>query len=248
MNPVISIIIPCSVNHDGARRCIQSIRGKSQLRHEIILVENGMKRSLCDLVEQTIQYDHAIGFPKAINAGLQEARGDYICLMNDDVEIETPDWDRKLIQAMEKNGGWIISPITDFVANKYQHNSTYEDRGYREIIDAPYLHFVCVIFPRSTFDQVGLLDERFSPGNSEDLDYCIRIRRAGGKMLVDPNVFVHHGGHKTFGELKNGQFGDLLTKNLNKLMRKWRLNVRPSGETSGIQETNLERAEVFESI
>jgi hypothetical protein len=63
--------------------------------------------------------------------------------------------------------------------------------GLREV---PHIAFVCVLIPRRTIDQVGLLDERYCLDYGvEDLDYCEACRRAGLKVGVFDHCYVDHG-------------------------------------------------------
>ena len=50
----------------------------------------------------------------------------------------------------------------------------------------------CYLVKKSVIDKVGLLDERFTPGNFEDNDLSLRILLEGYKLLLCKNVFIHH--------------------------------------------------------
>ena len=54
--------------------------------------------------------------------------------------------------------------------------------------------FPCVYIKRSTIEKIGYLDERFNDFGSDDLDYCIRVRLAGMKLIVARDVAVMHEG------------------------------------------------------
>jgi len=65
--------------------------------------------------------------------------------------------------------------------------------------------------------RVGFWDERYNPGNYEDTDYAMQLRRAGYDIRVARSVYIHHHGHKTFSDkLKN-----LLQENHIKFVQKW---------------------------
>ncbi len=68
-------------------------------------------------------------------------------------------------------------------------------------------------------DPCGLWDERFEPGNSEDIDASLRLREAGYKCALSSDIYVHHDMSATF--TKNFDFGELLRTNHAKLVKKW---------------------------
>jgi len=69
-------------------------------------------------------------------------------------------------------------------------------------------------------DKVGLLDERFSPGNFDDDDMSLRVIKAGYKMLLCHDTFIHHYGSKSFGKDMES-FSLCFTTNHQKFIDKW---------------------------
>ena len=55
-----------------------------------------------------------------------------------------------------------------------------------EDIERHAMAFWCVMIPRKLFDEIGLLDEIFSPGMGEDGDFCIRAEQAGYSLVQVP--------------------------------------------------------------
>jgi hypothetical protein len=74
------------------------------------------------------------------------------------------------------------------------------------------------------------LDERFEIGMFEDDDYARRIQQAGFKILCAEDVFVHHFGQGSFGELcKNDKYDRVLESNRHRYEQKWGITWKPHG-------------------
>ncbi len=67
-----------------------------------------------------------------------------------------------------------------------------------------------------------MLDERFEVGLFEDDDFSRRVRRAGLGVVGGDDVFVHHFGEATLGNLfPGGHYTDLFTRNRTRFEEKW---------------------------
>jgi len=77
-----------------------------------------------------------------------------------------------------------------------------------------------MVVKAGTVKDVGLFDERFGLGYFEDVDYCIRVRKAGYKIVVASDVFVYHIGGQT--SLANKlDHAEMKRRNLRILIEKW---------------------------
>ncbi len=89
------------------------------------------------------------------------------------------------------------------------------------------LALFCVAMRRTTFDEIGPLDERFGIGMFEDDDYAIRLQQKGYKMLCAEDVFIHHWGKASFSQLREPEFMRLFEENKVKLEQKWGIQWEP---------------------
>ena len=88
----------------------------------------------------------------------------------------------------------------------------------------PALIFFAGPLRKAAIERVGLLDERFSPGNYEDFDYSVRLAKAGWEMQVADGVWLEHVMHATHKDLRV-DFNQLLSTNRNKFIEKWGIEV-----------------------
>lgn len=199
--PRISIVIPSSSNSIGLSKCLASLVKYTDLESvEILVVANGASeetRTICHQFPVMLVWEpEAQGYTKATNLGISKASGDYILLLNDDCEI----LDSPKNQWIET----LIAPLADRVAMSGVHEI------WSEEIRHNFIPFYCAMIRRDVLDHIGLLDEVFSPGHSEDIDFCARMLRAGYNYVnVDPHAKqdgslmvgsfpLYHAGSQTF--------------------------------------------------
>lgn len=187
-----SVIIP-TWNHfeDALKPLLESIRRYTTNRHDIefIIVANGCTDGTLDYLDKldpkkykTIILAEPVGYPKAINAGLKVATGNYIILLNNDCVLlsQKPDDWLKILKApfnRDKKVG-ISAPML----------------GYSGPADAMFAIFFCVMIKKEVFDAIGYLDETFTPGGGEDTDFCIKAVKAGFKMEQVPSAELTYAG------------------------------------------------------
>lgn len=221
---VLSVVIGAVGNVDLTRACIESVREYSILQPQIVLIDNGSTPAesveLARLGADVVIYSPVmLGYPKAMNAGVRAATGAYVCLLNNDAQITQRGWDARLITMLDLvRGAEIIGSYTDFVFNPGQRAPG--PGAQDELLETNRLAFVCAVMRRDLFERVGFFDEAYGLGNWEDTDMCMRVQQAGGRILIDPGVFVKHVGHQTMCKLP--QFGELLDGNRRLFMEKWK--------------------------
>jgi glycosyltransferase involved in cell wall biosynthesis len=179
-----SIVIPHWHNFlDLLKPCLESIiRNTSKerlLETEIIVVANGSKdvgrlRSEFNFVK-VIEYPEAVGYTRATNAGIKEAKGEFVILMNDDCVILDYAANDEWMDILEK-------PFEDETVGVTGVKKIYSQQAKQS-----FLVFFLVMIRRSIFDVVGYLDESFSPGGGEDIDFCLRLKKFGLRGVKAPH-------------------------------------------------------------
>lgn len=234
-----SIIILTHNNLDYTKLCIESIRKYTRPGiYELIVVDNYSTdgtvewlRAQKDIV--TIANKENVGFPKGCNQGMEIASGDNILLLNNDT-IVTENWLDNLIKALyssEEIGA--VGPVTNHCSYYQAISVTYRTieemhefaRVFNQSNESAWeerlkLVGFCLLIKREVVERVGKLDERFSPGNFEDDDFSLRILKAGYKLVLCKDTFIHHFGSVSFRDNVEG-FRSLLTRNERKFAEKW---------------------------
>jgi tetratricopeptide (TPR) repeat protein len=104
----------------------------------------------------------------------------------------------------------------------YSDKITAENTG--QTIEFPRVAFLCTLIKKEVIDKIGGLDERFTPGNFEDDDFCLRSQLAGFKTVISKDVFIHHYGSVSFKNNGEDHYDELLKVNEQKFIDKWGSN------------------------
>lgn len=237
---MFSIIVPAYNQQEMTHECLTAVLENTK-DCEIILVDNGstppyqLKRNYTVNGLTIIRNEANKGFPAAVNQGIREAKGDIIILLNNDV-IVTPGWAARLSQHLDEYS--IVGPVTNYCAgmqkitiplyanidelNKESAYLSQETEGKAEEVN--FVIGFCMAFKKSLFDEIGEFDESLWPCSGEEIDFCLRARKGGHKVGIAHDVYVHHEGSKTFGDMeKAGQvnYAELCKRNDAHLAKKW---------------------------
>jgi GT2 family glycosyltransferase len=244
-----SIII---VTHNGlayTKLCVNTLLADWRDGDELIVVDNastdGTVEFLRDLAQKNpfvknIFNPNNLGFAPANNQALKLAAGDVLILLNNDTLV-LPGWRDGLIAHLHNPAVGLVGPVTNRTCNEAQIDAPYrtfaelktfaadraaQQRGRADEI--PMLAMFCVAMRRDVLQKVGALDEQFEVGMFEDDDYSRRIRSAGLKVVCAEDVFIHHFGQASFGELcTGGQYDRLLDGNRERFEKKWNVKWQP---------------------
>jgi GT2 family glycosyltransferase len=176
----VSIVIPTYQHLDDCLKpCVEAIQKYCNLDDkEVIIVANGCTDGTKEFVEslgepfKLLWFDEPLGATKALNAGIVEAKGEYVLLLNNDAFLTEQKKDTVInmhLDEFEKDPKVrIVGPIISHCVP----------------IDRDFVIFFCAMIRRDLFDEIGLLDEIFGLGAGEDVDFCVRAVTAGYKFAI----------------------------------------------------------------
>ncbi len=154
-------------------------------------------------------------FVRACNAGAEYARGDYIVLLNNDVEV-TVGWLDELIAAFGRFDGVGLVGSKLIYPNgrlqdaggvvwgsgepwNYGNNMNPEEPRFCYARQVDYLSGAAMMVPKSVWQEVGGLSAYLEPMYFEDTDFAFKVREAGYKTWFVPSSVVYHYEGKTSG-------------------------------------------------
>ncbi|MDO7898338.1 glycosyltransferase [Pseudomonas citrulli] len=242
--PRVSVVVLTYNNLALTRACLDSLVTHSHYPNlEIIVVDNHSSDDTPAFLTAWAKghRDRIVilnpdnkGFAAGNNVGLAAASGDYLVILNNDT-IVTAGWVKGLIRHLRDNPNiGIIGPITNNIGNEAKVNTRYsliEDMHVEssqltharmgECFEINTLAFFCVMFPRSTYEQIGGLCEEYGLGFFEDDDYCRRVQQRGLHAVCAEDVFVHHHLSASFNQLGMEKKRALFERNKALYESKW---------------------------
>jgi len=216
---MISIIMPLVVKDEHqfkiTQDCITSIKNNST-NHDveiIIVIDNAIIDAWEWMKEQgciCIQYPFEFIFAALVNYGIASSKGEYIIIMNNDTIVDDPGWLDKMIKKLNCPGVGATSP---YVNNQSAGNPEMWEKNFVDntILKRP-LNMICVMFKRSVYDIIGPLDQDFDCYGGEDVDYSLRIVKAGYDISLI-NSKLTHLKHQSWQDNTNIEPGNDIFKN-----------------------------------
>jgi glycosyltransferase involved in cell wall biosynthesis len=217
--PLVSIIIPTK---DGAllERCVNSLLAfTSYPNFEIVVIDNGSQTfaTLNFLRENehhltVIRDDRPFNYSALNNAAVQRVAGSVVCLLNDDTEVIAEDWLTEMVGQLLMPGVGAVGAKLFYPDGRLQHGGVIvglggvaghshrmSDRlapGYcGRLLVAQNLSAVtaaCMAVRREAWDQVGGLEEENLAIAFNDVDFCLRLREAGWRIVWSPHATLYH--------------------------------------------------------
>ena len=190
--PKVSILIPNKDHIDDLEKCLHSLWAKTSWDNfEVIVIENNstdpetfayyQKAQQCYDGLQVVTYPKkGFNFSGINNFGRKYATGDYLLLLNNDVEVRNADWLTELLRQCAHPGG-----------------SGYMFRA-ATVQDLSAVTGACLLVKTSVWDEMGGLDEAFAVAFN-DVDFCLRVREAGYRIVWTPYAQLTHYESKSRG-------------------------------------------------
>ena len=230
-DPKVSILIPNKDHTDDLEKCLQSIWKKTTWdNYEIIVIENNSTdpatfayyekaKQRYDGLKVVTYPEKCFNFSGINNFGRKAAAGDYLLLLNNDVEVRNGDWLTELLrQCAHKGGAAICGAMLYYPDETLQHAGVITGLGgyaghshkYKQKGGSGYLFRIatvqdfsavtgaCLLVKASVYDEVGGLDEQFAVAFN-DVDFCLRVRDAGYRIAWTPYAELTHYESKSRG-------------------------------------------------
>ena len=212
-NPELSVLIVLFNRAELTFACLRSLAENYSERMEIIIVDNNSQDETSRLLERlrgvrTIRNAENRNFLLAVNQGAQEARGEYLLLLNNDAQLlpgtlqsalntirSAPDIGAVggrliLLDGTLQEAGNII--WRDGSCLGYGRGDNPSAPMYMFQRDVDYCSGAFLLTPRRIWEELGGFDESFKPAYYEETDYCTRVWEQHLRVVYDPNSVLLH--------------------------------------------------------
>lgn len=214
MNPLISVVIPNWNGKHLLETCLSSLERLKYPNYEVVVVDNGSSDQSVEYIKSEypkvniIELSTNTGFAYAVNRGIENSKGEYIALLNNDTEV-TPEWLDEIIKPFSYSDS--IGIVASKLLNFYHRDIIDSAGDFLNIVGQGYAigggckdglqwnegRYIfsgtggASIYKREIFDKVGLLEEIFFM-YFEDMDLAYRAQRAGFTAWYQPSAIVYH--------------------------------------------------------
>ena len=214
----VSIIIPTCAARGYIETCIRSLRERTAYRNfEIVCIDNipgnqvAWKIWLQQNADKVVPMPDDFNWSRFNNIGANEASGEYLLFLNDDIEIIQPDWLDAMLEHIDRPEVAVVGAQLLYPDNKVQHAGMFlaapgiarhafrfapsDDPGYfglaltqRNVVAVT---GACMLMRRGIHNALGGFEEAHQIINN-DLDFCLRAHQAGKLVVFTPYASLMH--------------------------------------------------------
>lgn len=221
--PLVSLLIPTRDRKAITEVAVRSILEKTTYpNYEIIILDNGSVEletlEWFDLIQReyervrVIRYDRTFNYSAINNFGVAQAKGSIIGLINNDVEVITPDWLSEMVSHAVREDIGCVGAKLYYSNDTLQHGGVILGIGgvaghshkcfprgvpgyFGRLMLSQSLCAVtaaCLVVRREIYEAVGGLDEENLREAFNDVDFCLKVREAGYRNLWTPYAELYH--------------------------------------------------------
>ena len=231
--PLVSILIPNKDHTDDLEKCLHSIYAKTTYENfEVIVIENNSTdpattayyKKLPERYDRArvVTYKGGFNFSRINNFGRRYAAGKYLLLLNNDVEVINGDWLTQMVGECSQPGVGLCGAMLYYPDDTIQHagiitglggyaghSHKYHKRGgsgymfrLATVQDFSAVTAACLLVRTAVYDELHGLDEEFTVAYN-DVDFCLRVRDAGWRIVWTPYAELYHHESKSRGSDEN---------------------------------------------
>jgi GT2 family glycosyltransferase len=249
--PLVSVIVPTRDRWQLLKNCLAGVLDRTAYpKVEVLVVDNRSEEPQTYAYLDSLRHDSRVrvlpysapfNYSAMNNLAALEARGEVLCLLNNDIEVINPDWLSELVSHALRPEVGVVGARLSFPDGTIQHAGVAlgcghvaghlhsgwpRDRsvGYGEtevLRNFLAVTAACLAVRRSVFHEVGGFDATAFPVRYNDVDLCLRIRSRGYRVLWSPYAELVHHESASLGRIKRLKSDPQFLKEVQELRSRW---------------------------
>jgi len=248
-NTSVTVVVPTYQRSEFVLRALESVFRQTRLPQEVVMVDDGSTDGSAELVEQRFPQVRVIrqenrGVSAARNAGIRQARGEWIALLDSDDQWAPTKLERQ-IEALD-GGAYRVCHCDEIWirhgrrVNPRQRHAKPGGWIYRQCLPLCAMSPSAILIHRSVLAEVGLFDETLPV--CEDYDLWLRIAARYPVLYVDELLVTKYGGHSD--QLSTSLWG-MDRFRVQALQKAWRLLALSRHDRVATLEMLVEKLEIL---
>jgi glycosyltransferase involved in cell wall biosynthesis len=251
--PMVSLIIPTKNGLQLIQNCIESIINKTSYQnYEILVIDNGSDDSATLKFFDTLKTEKRVSvirdarpfnYSELNNAAAKLAKGEVLGLLNDDLEVISPDWLSEMVSiALQQgvgavgaklwypnktlqHGGVILGLGVHRVAGHAHHQMPTGHHGYfgRASLISSFsaVSAACLVIQKTIYEKVNGLNEIDLKVGFNDVDFCLRLQEEGYRNNLSPDAELYHYESATRGVEDTPEKRERFSKEVLYMKQRW---------------------------
>ena len=264
VRPRVSIVIPVYGQHWYTFNCLKSLGEFTTLKGvEVIVVDDSSPEPVEHALGgvhgiQIVRNEKNLGFIGSCNRGANLARGEFLVLLNNDVQV-TSGWLEYLLETFHIRpkaglvGARLVYPdgkLQEAGGIVWQDGSAWnwgrgqnpENPPYRYLRSVDYCSGACLAIRKSDWDKLGGFDATYAPAYYEDTDLAFRVRAAGMQVYYQPEALIVHYEGVTSGTDEHQGVKRHQVTNKDKFFSRWKSSLKSHRPNGGMPWAEANRA------
>jgi len=252
-HPLVSVLIPNKDHIPDLKRCVDSLYEHTTYDNfEIIVIENNSIEPATfayydKMVEEhdnfrVVYYKGGFNYAWINNFGFESAMGDYVLLLNNDVEVISENMFERMLGFCMRSDVAIVGAKLYYEDETIQHAGVVVgvngvaahafsglnrgELGYmaRAAVSQNYsaVTAACMMVKSSVYREVGGLDGENFAVAFNDIDFCLRVRKAGYRIVFDAETELYHAESKSRGYEDTPEKMERFSKEIDRFVSRWK--------------------------
>lgn len=251
----VTIVIPTKDNVALLRQCILSITSRTDYAEYQILIINNQSADphtlayfdeLIQAGHQVIDYPHPFNYSAINNFAIDHVKTDLIALVNDDIEVISPDWLSRMVHHAQRSTTGCVGAKLLYSNNKIQHAGVtlgimggaahaykyvaHDARGMANQLQVDHhvsaVTAACLVIRKSVFEEVGGLDAINLTVAFNDIDLCLKVAERGYQNIQCNTVSLYHHESQSRGEDLSPEKAARFAKEREYMEQRWGWNAK----------------------